>query len=171
MSINLPKFSNNGLELIAYFESFVPSRYKCSAGKMTIGYGHVILPGERFPAIITQQKAMELLTKDVDIRCEAIKHFITGATTRGMFEVIVSLSYNAGISGISESTFLKKHNAGDYKAAEVELLKWCHYTHPVTLERQVSDGLLRRRLAERELYRGGDWKLYKDMKYFRDNKK
>lgn len=38
------KISQKGLDLIKEFEGFRGSPYRCPAGKLTIGYGHVIDP-------------------------------------------------------------------------------------------------------------------------------
>ena len=39
--------TDEGLGLIKRFEGFSPTIYLCSAGYPTIGFGHVVLPGEQ----------------------------------------------------------------------------------------------------------------------------
>jgi len=59
--------SKKGLELIKSFEGLRLKPYYCSAGKLTIGYGHVIRKGENYPheKAITEAEAENLLVKDV----------------------------------------------------------------------------------------------------------
>lgn len=171
--IDLLRVSDDATALIAHFESFSARPYKCPAGLLTIGYGHVILENEPYAELnmtITKSIALDILKEDISIRAEAMKKYISPTTTRGQFESIVSLAFNAGISKVSTSNFLNQHNAGNYRKAEGILLTWCKYRDPKTRELSVSNGLLRRRLAERELYRGGDWTVYKSMAYFGKHK-
>ena len=53
----------NGANLIAKFEGFRPSVYKCPSGYDTIGYGHRLLPNEHYQ-IITKPQAINLLIED-----------------------------------------------------------------------------------------------------------
>ena len=56
--------SNDGLSLIKKYEGFRTNVYKCPAKRDTIGYGHLIKPGEAF-GTLTEPEAVELLRKDV----------------------------------------------------------------------------------------------------------
>lgn len=53
--------SPEGLKFIATYESFRSEVYYCAAGKPTIGYGHVVRPGESFEGGITEDEALQLL--------------------------------------------------------------------------------------------------------------
>ncbi|MDD2978221.1 MAG: lysozyme, partial [Aquabacterium sp.] len=58
--------SARGLELIRSFEKFEPKAYICPAGKLTIGYGHVIKASEPHlrSKTLTQGEAEALLRDD-----------------------------------------------------------------------------------------------------------
>jgi hypothetical protein len=49
--------SDAGMDLIRKYECFKSKVYVCPAGKLTIGYGHVLLKGEKFPKGITKPEA------------------------------------------------------------------------------------------------------------------
>ena len=57
------KLSQNGVNLIKNFEGYREKAYKCSAGKLTIGYGHTdgVYEGQR----ITKEQADNFLKEDV----------------------------------------------------------------------------------------------------------
>jgi hypothetical protein len=50
-----------GIDLIKHFEGLRLTRYLDAVGKPTIGYGHLILPNERFAGPITASQAEALL--------------------------------------------------------------------------------------------------------------
>ena len=56
--------SEKGLALIREFEGYRPFAYKDSAGLWTIGIGHKLKPGERYPTGITEAQAEALLKQD-----------------------------------------------------------------------------------------------------------
>ncbi|AIL64475.1 hypothetical protein NOVO_00320 [Rickettsiales bacterium Ac37b] len=55
-----------GLNLIKNFESLRLAVYNCPSGYKTIGYGHVLLPGENLEKL-TKDAAEELLYKGYNI--------------------------------------------------------------------------------------------------------
>jgi len=54
------KTSAVGIALIKRFEGFCAAVYNCPAGKLTIGYGNVVKPGQRF-GTLTEAQATDLL--------------------------------------------------------------------------------------------------------------
>ena len=58
------KLSQNGVNLIKNFEGYREKAYKCSAGKLTIGYGHT--DGVYEDQTITKEQAENFLKKDVE---------------------------------------------------------------------------------------------------------
>lgn len=59
---NIPDtFNEAGLSLIKSFGGLKLTKYRDTAGKLTIGYGHLILPNEHFDNLITLQEADLLL--------------------------------------------------------------------------------------------------------------
>lgn len=68
------------------------------------------------------------------------------ATTQNQFDAMVSFAYNVGLGNFKKSTLLKKHKAGDHRAAAAEFAKWNKAAG------KVMKGLTRRRAAEAKLY-------------------
>ena len=141
------KTSDKGIALIKHAEGFAPTPYFCPAGKRTIGYGHVILPGEEFPSHITEAEATALLIKDLAERFEpAVEKLVTVDLKQGQFDALISFAFNLGPGNLKSSTLLKKLNAGDYGGAANEFMKWTRAAG------KVLPGLVKRRAEEKELF-------------------
>jgi lysozyme len=69
-------------------------------------------------------------------------------TSQNEFDALVSFAYNAGSHALASSTLLKYHMAGDKARAADEFHRWTHSGG------KVMNGLIRRRTAEANLYRG-----------------
>lgn len=137
--------SDEGITLIEGFETFSPYPYYCPARKLTIGYGHVILPHESFSKI-TEPEAVILLKKDTSLAQSAISRAVTVPLTQNQFDALVSLVFNIGIGAFTSSTLLKKLNAGDYDGAEEQFGRW------VYAGGRKLQGLVNRRTAEALLF-------------------
>lgn len=74
--------SDAGLALIRRFEGFSPTPYRCPAGYLTIGYGHVIGPRESF-ARIEEAEALAWLKQDVRVAEQAVSALIAVALRQG----------------------------------------------------------------------------------------
>ena len=87
-----------GLTLIKRFESFSATIYLCPAGYETIGYGHVVLDGERerFAGSISEDEAEDLLRRDAGIAERAVLRLIAVALTDDQFDALVSFTFNLG---------------------------------------------------------------------------
>lgn len=144
--------NGRGYDLIKRFEGFSPKRYLCPAGKPTIGYGHVILPGERFDAEISEGFADKLLRNDAARFERRVMELVTGGANENQISALVSFAYNAGIAALRDSTLLRLFNAGDAKGAAEQFLRWTKYTDPETGEKKELPGLAARRQAEKELF-------------------
>ena len=77
-----------------------------------------------------------------------VKLLEAAATSQGEFDALVSFAYNVGLEALRKSTLLRKHRAGDKAGAASEFGKW------VNNDGRPMKGLVRRRAAEAELYRG-----------------
>jgi lysozyme len=151
------KISEKGLSLIKKEEAFVPRRYLCAAGKPTIGYGHVILPAEaRYnTATLSEAEASALLQADVDKKYGAhVAKCLTRAVTQNQFDALVSLCFNIGTGGFSQSSVLRLTNAGTTDATTIKTAfgAWNKVTNPRTKLKEVSKGLTVRRGREAALY-------------------
>lgn len=144
------KTSKNGLEFIKRWEGCVLHQYICPAGKPTIGIGHVVLPGEKFPTVLTEQEALDLLDKDVMRFEEAIEKNIKVGLNQNQFDALVSFTFNVGTGGVIGSGLQRELNAGKYDAVPGEMLKWCKFVQNGV--KKVNVGLQNRRKAEGELF-------------------
>ena len=139
------KTSAVGIALIKRFEGFCAVVYNCPAGKPTIGYGHVVKPGERF-GMLTEAQATELLRADAEIAAHSVKRFISAPLTQNQFDVLVSFTFNLGGGALETSTLRSLINDGRFDAVPRELNRW------VFSKGQRLPGLIARRAAEGQLF-------------------
>ena len=132
--------------LIKEFEGLRLTAYFCPAGKKTIGYGHVLQGDEKHLWEITENKAEELLDKDIIKAKSVIDEYCTSTLTHRQEAALISFIFNCGIGAFTKSTLLKKLNEEDYKGAANEFNRWIN-VGGVKLK-----GLVRRRLTERNLF-------------------
>jgi len=154
------KTSAQGLDLIKEFEDCKLEAYpdpKTGGDPWTVGWGATGLgigPGTAW----TQEQADSRLIADVAQREALVSQAVTHPMTQGQFDAFVSIVFNVGQGSKTRdgilrlkdgrpSTLLRKFNAGDISGAENEWLKW------ISPGSNVTKGLLRRRMAELELFR------------------
>jgi lysozyme len=142
------QLSAAGLDLIKKSEGFRGQVYRDVAGFPTIGYGHLIKPGETFPNGITEQQAAAILSSDVQDAEQAVARLVKVALTQGQFDALVDFCFNLGAGRLAGSTLLRDLNAGSPDAAAAQLLSWDHAGGVVVA------GLRERREAELELWTG-----------------
>lgn len=134
-----------GLELIKSFEGCVLKVYLDAIGLPTIGYGHLIKPGESFTKI-TQKEAEDLLKSDAQIFVDGVSKLLEVNVTQNQFDALVSIAFNIGLGNLKSSTLLRLINAGDYKGAADQFPRWNKAGG------KVLSGLTKRRNAERALF-------------------
>jgi lysozyme len=139
------KINRAGIDLIKRFEGFNHRPYKCPAGLMTIGYGHVIKPSESFSAI-TKEEAQNILEQDIKLFESQVFSIVKSQINENQFSALVSFSYNTGINSFKKSTLLKKVNYGLHLDVPDEFINW------VYVDSKKFKGLMRRRLEEARLY-------------------
>ena len=139
--------SQKGLNLIKQFEGLRLTPYRCSAGVLTIGYGHTgsdVKEG----MTITQAQAEELLKNDVKRFEIGVSTLTAGILlTQNQYDALVSFAYNVGLGAFQNSTLLKKmrENPKD-PAIATEFAKWNKAGGAVIA------GLTNRRAQESQLY-------------------
>jgi len=146
--------SANGIETIKRFEGFSHTPYKDSAGKWTIGYGHLIQPDESFTYISVEQ-ATKLLHADLYDAESAVRSAVAVPISQGMYDALVSFTYNVGANAFKSSTLLRYLNSGDYMAANREFTRWTKADingDGITQPTEIVAGLVNRRNAESELF-------------------
>jgi len=148
------KISHRGLRLIAGYEGFRPEPYICAGGCLTIGYGHRILPGEKFTRI-TEVEADEILRKDVERAERAVERLVKVEINQEIFDALVSFTFNLGERRLANSTLLKFLNSGDYYNAIIQLSHWDNAGG------KEQSGLEARRAEEAMFFAVGAYKLGK----------
>lgn len=140
------------LDFIKGWEKCSLDPYKDSAGKWTIGFGHLMLPAEPI-AGINQETADALFEDDVDRIANGLLMHISGIPTQQQFDAVLSLAFNMGVSAIAGSTLLLHLNRGEFKEAAYEFPKWRYVRVGGVL--CANDGLWKRRLAEQKIFNDG----------------
>lgn len=136
-----------GEALIKSFEQCRLKAYQDSGGIWTIGWGHVS-PAVGPQSVCTQADADSWFLADVAGACRAVNSTVDIAVTQEQFDALVSFTFNVGASSEAHSTLIRVLNAGDPAAAADQFLVWNK------VNGQVSDGLTKRRVAERALFLG-----------------
>ena len=143
------KVPERAIDLIKEFEGFRRNLYVCPAGKPTIGYGHVIQPGEKFFIPMTEEYAETLLGMDLERFCKGVDELLKVHVTDSQFGALVSFAFNIGLGAFKQSTMLKMLNDGKYKEAGGQFMRW------VFADKKQLPGLVKRRAAERNLFLSG----------------
>ncbi len=133
----------------------------------TIGYGHLVKPGEDFSAGLTEQQATKLLQQDLQATYNTINEQISADAisnmTQSQYDALVSLVFNIGAGsaapqnrnrGLYQSTVRKYLNDNEYKSNIYPNLEdaWRAFRNGGIL-----DG---RRDAEWRLYNNADYSGY-----------
>lgn len=137
------------VDFIKKWEGFKPNAYKCSAGVNTIGYGTTVYsngkrvkPGDR----TTEEEAVKELCRVVAKDEKIVNSSVRVELSENEVAALISFCYNVGVENFKKSTLLRLLNKGDKIGASNELKKWKYANG------QVSNGLVNRREAEKELF-------------------
>lgn len=146
------QLSSKGLEAIKFFEGLRLEAYKDSAGIPTIGYGTIRIKGRpvTMGMKITAEQAEQYLLADVENYVGAVNKAIKVPTTQNEFDALVVETYNIGIGAMQDSTFIKRHNAGN-KVGCAEAMQWWNKV-TVNGKKVTSKGLQNRRRMEAKIY-------------------
>ena len=125
--------SNHGIELLKEYEGVVIRNrkhviYDDKTGQpvntnehlpkgATIGYGHLIKPGEDFSDGISETAATELLRSDIATAERAVQDNITVPLTQNQFDALVIFAYNIGNQNFASSTVVKYINNPDFHSS------------------------------------------------------
>lgn len=143
------KTSQNGIEHLKRVEGWSEVPYKDAAGLWTIGYGHLIKPGENY-TIMTDIEGEQILKMDLKIAEDAVNKFVSVELSQNMFDALVSFVFNVGVGAFEDSTLLKVLNEGDYQEAQNQMARWNKVT--INGQKVVNQGLVSRREQEQELF-------------------
>lgn len=142
------QITKQGIDLIKRFEGFEPEIYLDAAGLPTIGYGHLLRPGEAemFAGGISEAAGEALLIKDVAIAERAVLRLIKVPLTDGQFDALVSFTFNLGNGALQRSTLRRKVNREEHDEVPAEFIRW------VWAGGRKLRGLVRRREVEAKTY-------------------
>lgn len=118
--------------------------YRCFAGVWTIGYGHT--KGVQEGDEISPAEAEQLLVEDLAAIADDLNRLVNVPVSEGQYIALLSLAFNVGASAVKKSTLLFQLNHKRYDEAASEFDKWIYAGG------KVSEGLKRRRAAERKLF-------------------
>lgn len=131
-------------DFVKQFEGRELKAYRCSAGVLTIGYGHT--KGVKEGDEISASEAEQLLVEDLTAIANDLSRLVNVPVSEGQYIALLSLAFNIGATALKKSTLLFHLNHGRYDEAADEFDKWIYAGG------KVSEGLKRRRAAERELF-------------------
>ena len=159
------KVSAAAIQMIKHHEGVRTKPYRCPALLWTVGVGHVIDPShtavkyeERkslpIPAgwdrVLSMGEVDSILAQDLGRFERGVLRLCPAAIDRqGVFDSLVSFSFNVGLGNLQRSGLRMKTNRGDFDEAADEFLKW------TKAGGRVLPGLVKRRNDERALYLSG----------------
>lgn len=146
------RLSPAGLAQLGRREGYSATPYRDVEGNWTIGYGHLILPGESFGSL-SELDARELLARDVSDAENAVNALVRVPLAPWQFDALVSFVFNVGAGAFRRSTLLRLLNAGDYAAASGEFRRW-RFVDDGSGGKVESPGIASRRVAEAAQFRG-----------------
>ena len=159
------KTSPEAIKMIKHHEGVRVKPYRCPAHLWTVGVGHVLYP-EQAKLTVTERLQMPLKFEDfkvfsmeeVDaILAQDLNRFERGVARlchvstnhQGIFDSLVSFSFNVGLGNLQRSSLRMKTNRGEYEDASEEFMKWTKAAG------KVLPGLVKRRKDEQALYLSG----------------
>ena len=159
------KVSAAAIKTIKHHEGVKTRPYRCPALLWTVGVGHVIDPSpiavkyeERRNLPIPDGWDRSLAMDEVDaILAQDLAKFERGVArlcpaalgNQGIFDALVSFSFNVGLGNLQRSGLRMKTNRGDFQDAAEEFMKWTKAAG------KVLPGLVKRRKDERAMYLSG----------------
>ena len=150
--------SQTGWNHIKNEEKLKLKAYKLGDGMVTVGYGHAervgktkLKPGQR----ISEEEARKLLKEDLTEAADGVRRIFSDwksegvdvKITQSMFDALVSIAYNAGVTGLRNSQIMKFLKEKEYKKASESILNF--------KVRKRFPGLKVRRQKEYDLFRSG----------------
>ena len=156
------KVSPAAIHMIKHHEGVRMRPYRCPALLWTVGVGHVIDPShaavkyedrknlpipDGWDRILTMGEVDDLLIADL-ARFErgVLRNCPSAIGRQGIFDALVSFSFNVGLGSLQRSTLRMKTNRGDFEGAAAEFMKWTKAAG------RVLPGLVKRRQDERAMF-------------------
>ncbi|MBE9043977.1 lysozyme [Pleurocapsales cyanobacterium LEGE 10410] len=140
------------INLVKQYEGFSSRAYIDTSGLPVIGYGQSFINGRRvrLGQYITRAQADAALEKELAHLQRKVAARVKVKLNPYQLGALTSLVYNAGMRIVTNSTLIRKLNAGDYAGAAREFPRWNKANKGGRLV--VFSGLTRRRMAEKKLF-------------------
>ena len=159
------KVSPVAIHMIKHHEGVRLRPYRCPALLWTTAVGHVIDPShaavkyedrknlpipDGWDRSLTMGEVDAILAQDLARFERGVARLCPAAIDRqGVFDSLVSFSFNVGLGNLQRSGLRMKTNRGDFDEAADEFLKWTKAAG------RVLPGLVKRRKDEQALYLSG----------------
>ena len=153
--------SERALTLIKHHEGVRYKPYRCPAKLWTVGVGHVLYPEQatlpiaerdNFPLdnkdfrTFSKEEVDQILLTDLRRFERGVERFCPVRLTQGMFDALVSFSFNVGLGTLQRSTLRQKLLRGDKAGAAEGFMKY------TMAGGKVLRGLVNRRSDEKALF-------------------
>ena len=153
--------SEKAIEVIKHHEGVRQKPYRCPAKLWTVGVGHVLYPEQgKLPMdqrdgfalkiedfrTFSMEEVNAILKSDLARFERGVAQYCPVPLTQGMFDALVSFSFNVGLGTLQRSTLRQKLLRGDKEGAAEELLKYC------MAGGKILKGLQNRRIDERAMF-------------------
>lgn len=136
-------------EFIPFFEGKRYKSYKDGAGKLTIGIGHTLGVTEGMTA--TDDQIKQWFSQDLHDANLRVTTMVKVPLNDNQYACMVDIGYNLSYAS---SVNLSKYVNTDVNEFKTKLLLYCN-----DFRGGKEKGLLIRRIAERLLFEGRDWKI------------
>lgn len=152
--------SPSGLAAIQKRECLRYNVYKDSAGILTAGVGHKILPKDgvfSVGMVVDGATVMRWFNQDVQIAEDTVNEFVKTPLSQNEFDALVSVVFNTGRALFKNSDGTDTHvmnylSVGNYSDAADALMQWVHvHVNGVAM---IDKGLQNRREGEKEQFLG-----------------
>ena len=159
------KTSPEAIKMIKHHEGVRVKPYRCPAHLWTVGVGHVLYPEQakmtvaerlNMPVkfedfrVFSMEEVDAILAKDLARFERGVARLCPAAVdSQGIFDSLVSFSFNVGLGNLQRSGLRMKTNRGEFEEAAEEFLKWTKAAG------KVLPGLVKRRNDERAVYLSG----------------
>ena len=153
--------SSEAIKVIQHHEGIRYKAYRCPAKLWTVGVGHVLYPEQgKLPIdqrdgfalrpddnrAFSKDEVDAILKSDLQRFERGVFSFCPVALSQGMFDGLVSFSFNVGLGTLQRSTLRQKLLRGDKAGAAEEFMKYC------MAGGKILKGLQNRRIDERALF-------------------
>jgi lysozyme len=153
--------SPEAIKVICHHEGIRYKPYRCPAKLWTVGVGHVLYPEQgklkiedrdgfalrpEDNRVFSKDEVDGILRSDLARFERGVVQFCPVPLSQGMYDSLVSFSFNVGLGTLQRSTLRQKLLRGDKTGAAEEFLKYC------MAGGKILKGLQNRRIDERAMF-------------------